>query len=417
MTATRSLAASRLDIVDAFRGFALAGIVFVHMLEQYLGARPPPDFFEGLNSGFFDQFLMGINQMFFVGKFFALFSLLFGLSFFIQMRRADEKGQRFEGRFAWRLIILLAIGYVHSLFYRGDILTIYALLGLALIAFYRVRSGTLLVWIAIIFCGLPRIVVFSYTGGDALLPYGSMAPELPLNQAYFAAITGGTLWDVMALNAWHGHLTKWEFQLSYFGRAYLTFGFFLIGLLLGRIGLFERPGDFRPAIRKTLWISIPGAVVCFIATGVLFGAMGGESGPPEFDSWLAMAALTAYDLANLGVTIMMACIFLLVFLKPRGSPILGRLAPYGRMALSNYVLQTVIGTFLLYHWGLGLIGTLGNTAMFLIAAAVILVQVWVSIAWLRRFQFGPLEWLWRSATKLQWQALVRRPTSRPTPEV
>ena len=94
---------------------------------------------------------------------------------------------------------------------------------------------------------------------------------------------------------------------------------------------------------------------------------------------------------------------------------LGMLAPYGRMALSNYVLQSIIGTFLLYHWGLGWLGTIGNTQTLLIALGVIVFQVMMSTWWLNRFHYGPLEWLWRSATKLSWQPLFRNTGAAGTP--
>lgn len=86
---------------------------------------------------------------------------------------------------------------------------------------------------------------------------------------------------------------------------------------------------------------------------------------------------------------------------------MGRLAPYGRTALSNYFIQTLLGTFILYNWGLGFIGEFSNTQTLLIALGIIGVQVALSDWWLKHYRFGPLEWLWRSGTYLQWQPMRR----------
>lgn len=131
---------SRIQIIDALRGFALAGILICHMVEQYIGAGAPMSHYEAVSAGIADQVIDGLLGIFLRGKFIALFSFLFGLSFFIQMDNGTKKGVAYGGRFLWRLILLLVIGYAHSLFYRGDILTIYAMLGIFLIPFYKMDN-------------------------------------------------------------------------------------------------------------------------------------------------------------------------------------------------------------------------------------------------------------------------------------
>jgi uncharacterized protein len=341
--------------------------------------------------------------IFIIGKFFALFSFLFGISFYIQMDRAAGRGVDFRGRFAWRLLILLLIGYGHSLFYRGDILTIYALLGFFLVFFYRVRSTILLALAAALMLGAGRYAVFALNGGESLIPGVDMAPDTPANLAYFSALTSGSLADVFASNAIDGHLAKLEFQINIFGRWYLTFAFFLLGLWAGRIRLFQRLDELRPTLWKAFWISLGGAVVFMGLTGFLFGQSGGGEEGPQFDRWLEMFALTAFDLFNLSLATLLMCAFVLIFRRPGGGRVLGTLAPYGRMALTNYVVQTLIGTFVLYHWGLGMIQDLPNARALLLAIAIIGAQMLLSRWWLERYRYGPLEWLWRSATYLSWQ--------------
>ena len=125
----------RIEAVDALRGFALAGIVFAHMIEQYIATIRP---IEGwlVEPDIFDQIVSAFHGFFIMGKFFSIFAVLFGMSFAIMMGNAAAKGRSFSGRFIWRLAILGAIGFVHSLFYRGDVLTIYVAIGFCLPLFY-----------------------------------------------------------------------------------------------------------------------------------------------------------------------------------------------------------------------------------------------------------------------------------------
>jgi uncharacterized protein len=394
----------RIQSIDAFRGFALAGIAIAHMVEQYYGAMPPPGLFDDVYASGLDKVAGAFVEIFVRGKFFALFSFLFGVSFFIQMDNGAQKGINFRARFLWRLALLFVVGYAHALFYRGDILTIYAVVGVALVLFFHVRTAVCLALAAIVLLGLPRFLLFALNGGDVLFAGGDADPALPANLAYAEAVTQGSLVDVFRANAWHGLVTKAEFQLNVFGRGYLTFAYFLVGLCVGRLGLFRDLERHAASLKRGLWIAIAAVVVTFVTAGFLFSTLPENS---NFDNWQAMFALTAMDLWNLSFATLYLCGFLLWFNRPRGRQVLGKLAPYGRAALSNYVLQTLIGTILLYNFGFGLLGQLSNADMFGIAIVVIAGQVALSAAWLRYYRFGPLEWLWRSATWFEWQRLRR----------
>ena len=394
----------RIQSIDAFRGFALAGIAIAHMVEQYYGAMPPPGLLDDIAASGLDKAAGAFMEIFVRGKFFALFSFLFGVSFFIQMDNGARKGINFRARFLWRLALLFLIGYAHALFYRGDILTIYAVVGVGLVLFFRVRSAACLVLAALVLLGLPRFLLFALNGGDVLFPSGAADPSLPANVAYTEAVTQGGLADVFRANAWHGLVTKAEYQLNVFGRGYLTFAYFLIGLCVGRLGLFRDLEQQAGLLKRVLWIALAAGILTFVTAGFLFSTLPENSG---LDNWQAMFALTAMDLWNLSFATLYLCGFLLWFNRSRGQRILGKLAPYGRTALSNYVLQTLIGTTLLYNFGFGMLGRLSNADMFAIAIAVIAGQVMLSAVWLRHFRFGPLEWLWRSGTRLEWQRLRR----------
>lgn len=396
------MAGKRLQVVDALRGFTLAGIVIIHLLENYIGGPAPETGLEGTNPYLLDTIINGIMTFAIRGKFFALFSFLFGLSFYIQMRNAERKNINLSGRFIWKLILLLGIGIVHHLFYRGDILTIYAITGLLLIPFYKVSNKVLLAIAIALFAGLGRYLVFITIGGEPIFSNFDINPQNPSVIAYFDTIKNGSIGQVFLSNTTEGHLMKLDFQYSIFGRGYLTFAFFLLGLYAGKISFFERYESLKKQMKKGLLWSIIGTITGLIIMIIAF-AFATEFGQkePDFNSWIVMIGLSFYDISNLFFTLLIIILFLYAFMRVKGRRFLMHFAPYGRMALTNYILQSIIGTVILYGWGLGLLGEIPHSIMLLIALVIIVLQMSWSKWWLRYFAYGPLEWLWRSLTYLK----------------
>lgn len=392
----------RIHAIDGLRGFALWGIVVVHMIEQFLGGYPPPGMADYAVHIPLDEQIKALNRAFFLSKFFTIFSLLFGLSFFIQMDRAGRRGHPFAGRFAWRLILLFAIGMAHNLFFRGDILTVYALLGLLLIPFYRLPSWSLLLAALGIISGLPRYVLLwaklKWTDSMSAWERAAFQEE---NTQYFLTIKYGSLWEVFSLNAWEGWLDKMSFQFDIFGRGYLTFAMFLIGLWLGRIRFFEH---FMQKKRLLLALFFGGLLLAFALQPLQ------DSLLEKFNSrsWRTIYGLTVQDLRNLALSVSIVCGFLGLYLLPAARKLLDGFVAYGRMALSNYFGQTLIGTFIFFGWGLGLIADIGAATAFLLAQGITVVQILFSRFWLRYFHYGPLEWLWRSGTYMKWQNIQKK---------
>ncbi|WP_367392751.1 DUF418 domain-containing protein [Lewinella sp. LCG006] len=389
---------SRIVLIDALRGFALAGVALVHVTEQYLAGPQPPGFMEGLNS-LPDEILMGFISFFIQGKFFALFSILFGLSFSIQMDGAERKGEDFSWRFLWRAILLLVIGYVHHLFYRGDILTIYAVLAPLLIPFHRLSKAWVLGAMAICFLSLPRFITYFLMGNEAFFGLPSDFQN-PLETAYYETIKEGSLLQVFAANADYGMKAKMSFQLMPMGRLYYTFGYFLVGLWLGRIGLFQDAGSKLKTVKRAMLWCLGLFVVAAALTGLTFSQ---APQPIDFNHILHVVGVNFFDWTNIALTGIILGGFILLYHKDWWLPKLAFFAPYGRMALTNYVFQSIIGTFLFFGWGLGWIGELRYLYLGLIAIILIALQVHFSKYWLRHYKYGPLEWLWRSATYWKWQ--------------
>ncbi|MHA7055592.1 DUF418 domain-containing protein [Aquimarina sp. M1] len=395
---------NRIKIIDALRGFALAGVCLVHMNEQYIASPPSENLMEVTNS-IFDQVLGGVIGFFIVGKFFALFSILFGLSFFIQMNGASKRNENFDLQFLWRAFLLFIIGYVHQLFYKGDILTIYALLAPFLIPFYRLPNKWILLVSGLFLISVPRFISYGILGTESAF---GLAPITEANTVtnlnYIATLKGGSITEVFAINGSQGMLQKMDFQIGLFARFYLTFGYFLIGLWLGKIGLFQKIKEKKLLVKKWLKWGLILFVITLLITIAIFLI---SSQPVNFENWLHVFGINAYDWSNIALTSIILCGFILMYQKKRGYQFFSFFESYGRMALTNYMLQSIIGTFLLFGWGLGLLGKLQTMYLVLIALLVITLQAIVSKLWLKRYRYGPLEWLWRSATKGKIQAFKK----------
>ena len=370
---------SRLELVDALRGFALMGLFLVHMVELFelywLAPRPDWAF----------EWTMAL----FAGKSFALFALCFGLSFFIIMDRARARGVDFTGRFAWRLTILLAFGLLHGLVYRGEILQILALLGLLLIPLDRIRDNRLLLALALLLFLQPLLLARTLAALDGAAwalqpPFFTVESTLPI------AATGG-LAQMVEANAVSGQLGKWSFYLDT-GRLAQIVGLFLVGLAVGRTGFFARPDDFRRQRRIVLGVALLLSILLYWARPAWLDALPAEPGAARqsldwmVSGWLALAVTAVY-----------AVLFVELF-QSFGRTLLRRLAPVGRMTLTLYVGQSLVFVPVFYGFGLGLHETISEPQALGLGLAAFLLQVAFAHWWFTRFHYGPLEWIWRALT-------------------
>jgi uncharacterized protein len=415
----------RIRLIDAMRGFSLAGIAMVHFGEQYLGFMPPPGQPYNIH-GTADAVLEALSWIFVRGKGFGIFSFMFGLSFALQMQRAEHRrpGTDFRPRFAWRLFILFAIGWLHGLAYRGDILTVYAVLGIPLMFFYRVRDRWLFILTVLLLVGTPRITQRLIGGPSTPAEIQSLQSRMTAEaEEHWRALATGDVPTMVRLNATAGFRAKWDFQFGVIGRGYQTFGLFLLGLWAGRRRLFEDVEMHRRLFVRlwrwtgalTLLLPLVGGVVFVVGRAAGGGQSQQPAGTlPDISSWPIVAGLGLFDAWNNAMTLFYVASFALLFLRPRWQTRLLRFGPAGRMALSVYVSQTVIGVLIFFGFGLGLLGRFGNSVTIAMGLAVFALQVWASRAWLTRFRFGPLEWVWRSLTWLRLEPF-RASTGAPAP--
>jgi uncharacterized protein len=393
----------RIAVIDVLRAVALLGIIITHA-EMGLLAGPPPgqDFmqFSALD-GTVRRWLYILVE----SKFFSIFSFLFGLSFAIQLDNAAQKGTSFAGRFAWRLVVLFLIGMAHQLLFNGDILMIYAALGLLLIPLGKVRSGVLLVIALLLLLNIPGLVQ-SISNIDAPPPTPEQQrANARVNEIYseggpalYAATKSGSFADIARADYAHGLEMKWLYQLSS-GRLWITFGCFLLGVCAGRANLFRDSENNRRFFGRLL---AGGGAIAVLTTLLALtytpaGATGGVM--LQFVSDLQKATLAAFYVA---------AITLLYWKHSRG--VLSHLAPLGKMGLSTYLLQSVFLAVAFYGIGFGLMGEIGSAMAVALGAVLFVAQVFIARWWLKIFSMGPVEWAWRSLTHFKWQPLVQRTT-------
>jgi uncharacterized protein len=381
---------ARIEILDILRGFALLGILFNNILYFSGYTFQPFDVLSARTTFQLDEKLYWVLDLVITAKFYTLFSILFAAGFYLQMSRHQEDEATFLNVYKRRLTILLVIGLLHSLIWFGDILLLYALIGLVLVRF-RNLSGKRLLRAALLLLLLPTVIdiaglVFAtpavVTESLAHAEYPDMSP-----QAVMVAFKDGNIVDLFSLNI-HHLVWKW---LSYIpsGRILVVFGVFLLGYYLASIEFFNK----RARSMKLLAVSF----LIGLATTVTALELGGSMYrfPPTPVDAAHRGLLTVGQIA--------LCFFyvtsIALLLHARmGARMLRYLQSVGRMALTNYISQTLICILIFYNFGLNLIGELGLIYVVTIAIVVLMVQTILSNLWLKYFRYGPLEWIWRSLT-------------------
>jgi uncharacterized protein len=378
--------AERIHILDVLRGFAIFGILVVNIV-GFDSPSSYPDYVPPQGTPWYDELAELLLHFFMVGKFYAIFSFLFGLGFSVQLTRSQEKEKDIHSFYPRRLWVLFAFGLLHAiLFWTGDILRHYALLGFILLGFRKYSNRTLLL-LAGIFAFL-SLLLDGLVGG----PEGGERLFVPIVDSETMArniYNYGSFFDVV----------KHQILISFSSFVVITqlqgFGimvYFLLGLLAGRIKFFERLPENRVTLQR---IAVCGGLVGVVANGAfVFGE----------NLWLSSLSFV------IGGPLLAACyisIISLLSLTKVGARLLVPIGKVGRMALSNYVLQSILCAILFNGYGFGLLGgRIGMAGLWGISLAVYLMQIPLSVWWLGRFQFGPLEWLWRSLTYGQKQPFL-----------
>ncbi|WP_201978670.1 DUF418 domain-containing protein [Hymenobacter rubidus] len=405
----------RAELLDALRGFALCGVCLANLFTGFslwhepgtgVPSTPLPTDTTDPAAAFFIRALVD-------GKFYSLFSLLFGIGFAVQLQRATARGDEQLLTYRRRLWVLLGIGLVHLLFiWPGDILAFYALVGLLLVRLRHLSDRAIGRWaVVLLLVPVPLWAVFWLGGGwKALVPLTPAAPFYALGQAIDQPLHIKSFYQVMANTSWMFFFKAMRSGIFYRAgdllfqwRVCKVLAMFLLGLWAGRHQVFRQLDAYRPLLRR---VALGGLALGLAAS--LLNAYLDHS--PEYFQGLA-PGLTFAVLYALGVgplSLGYAATFALAWRRPGAQRLLQLLAPLGRMALSCYLSQSIIATFLFSGLGLGWVGKVGPTLLWPLAAGIILFQLLLCRWWLARFRFGPAEWVWRSLSYGQAQTL-RRP--------
>jgi uncharacterized protein len=384
----------RADLLDALRGFAVCGILLgnvQHLSGWSFLSREQRAALPGTPVNDVASFLV---NWFVDGKFYSLFSLLFGIGFAVLLVRAERDGRDFVAFFRRRLWLLLGFGLVHAyLIWLGDILTLYALLGFALLSFRTRSDATLLRWTAVLFA-LP---VVQY--GALMLLAGNIVPDpdaLAENRAFMDGLVltmaTGTWPEITMLNIGGAIFGRYP-DLLFTGRPFKVLATFLIGLWIGRHRVWAEPQAHLPLLRR---VAITGlAVGVPLNLGLAFLMLG--------DGYyllqpIGLVQSVVYAVGVPALALGYAASFALLWQRPGVRRVFTRFVPAGRLALTNYIAQSVIATAIFNGWGLGWFGRLGLAASLGIALLILAAQLVASRLWIGAYRYGPLEWTWRSLT-------------------
>lgn len=395
--------AERLVIIDTLRAIALVGVIMMNLVAMVMIFRAPQVM---AAAGPVDLGFGVVDLVFLQGKARSAFAFLFGVGFGILMQRAQARGAGFVGFYMRRALVLLAIGLINLAFlFWGDILIVYALLGMVLLLF-RGASQRLLLTLGLILIALPPLAggLFEAVAGAPLGNLAGMSAEA-VEAAYGAALPAYAHGDYLTfvcanLRYYLLHNTGETGYVAVYNLGVL--GLFMLGLWAARRGVFEDIERHRPLLRRIVWVALPlGLALSLIhATRRLGIPMEG-------------AAYGVVSAAYVGLPIMaFGYLAILTLYISRGGRWLATLfAPMGRMALTGYLASNGIGAFVWYAWGLDRIDDpawLTMARMNLFALAVFAGLCVFSALWLSVFRFGPAEWVWRSLTYGRLQPLRRR---------
>ena len=395
----------RIEVVDVLRGIAVGGILIGNM-QWFSGyGMMPPAMADA--APLIDKVTTFLVHFFIEGKFYSIFSFLFGFGFALQIARAAERGDIKATIFKRRLFWLLVIGLLHAyLLWAGDILSIYAVTGFVLLLFRKVSDQGLLkwafalmavpvatyilLWLAFVAFAPPEVAVQIE---QARVDQWNSALQTVAEGSYAQILTGYNLQSVV------GRYMGLIFQM----RLPKILAMFLLGYYAYRRGYFQDLSGNRQFIHKVL---VYGLILGLIGNFAMAALAGNEGAVPP--SLAGVAGVVGYAFGVPALALFFIALIATLWQKDPWQRVLGVLAPVGRMALTNYLMQTVICVTIFYGYGFGLFGKFGATAATLIAFGIFLFQIVLSTVWFKYFAYGPMEWVWRQLTYRQRLSLRRK---------
>lgn len=376
----------RIAAIDIIRGFALFGVLWMN-LDENRGLNMPIDALDHLWTSGLDRWVGFIAHWIMHGKAQTLFSLLFGFGFANIVDRLDARDLPTARIFLRRMAILFVFGAINTfLLYIGDILNAYALMGCLLYLTRRWPVRRLLL------VGLPLSILADgalelttqvfWNGEHYWIPGFDEGAEI--RQGLFVSAH----YPAYVAELWRSFWIEWFATPEWFVYLGHIMGRFLIGSWIFHQGWFSDTVSHRTVFVHTARIALP--------TGLLLAGIAAASS--DFDLGPTGLADATFPLGMLLLACGYGAAIVLLHQSGRCDRLFAGLAAVGRMALTNYLMQSVFYLFAIYGFGLGLMPWLGATLSLVLAVAFFVLQMVFSQWWLARYRFGPLEWLWRSLT-------------------
>ncbi len=366
---TRGLANTRIDVADALRGIAVAGIILYHSVEHFDIFTQDPI----VHTLACDQTVGDVLAWLLSGKMYGIFAMLFGLSFFIMNDNQQQKGCSFSGRFAWRMCLLFIFGLINVAFYDGDILMLYAVYGLLLIPISYLSSKA--VWCIIGLLAIQPVELFCLMTGTTI----DHSTLFEIYNKTIALHETGSFMENAINNLQCGFELNLRFNV-FSGRLTQLLCLFILGMQLGRHRLFYNEGRNLQIWHIILCVS---ATLVIALSFVDFGAL---------EMWLK----PIYSLFILLMIVSGVVSAWYAFTSVRS--VLHHLCIFGRMSLTNYLLQSIIGSFIFSGYGLACYRLVGTTYAVLIGLGMVIFQYLFCRYWFSNHSRGPLEGLWRKLT-------------------
>ena len=397
--------------LDALRGFAILGIFIANLggFSQFNGDAKitSPWILEG-----WDDVMEFLHSMLIEGKFYSIFSLLFGWGIALQLKRVAATGVSSLSTIRIRLLFMLLLGAFHLLIWIGDIVFFYALVGFLLLAFRNFSNKTLLItatvlilspivlyWLKMTYPVLNSPAEFLFQTGNQL--EGKL---LGINSetSYQNYIQNANWFDVAKLNVC-GFFYRYG-HLIFVSRIPKVLGMFLIGYLIGRSDFYK---NFKQNKKTIYWIIGLGFLIGLPANFILAQYMSSPNTGYfrlKINGWYQTIA---YAFGVVPLALAYVGLLMLSFQTTIGHKIMGVISPVGKMAFSNYIAHSLIGNFVFLSMGLNYGGKVGPVYYTLFAIAVWIAQIIISTIWLKYFNFGPVEWVWRSLTYGKRQPMLK----------
>jgi uncharacterized protein len=377
----------RITVIDCLRGAALFGILVANMrgFNAPLQAYFQPHL---MWTWMPDRIMQAVVDWLVSGKFITIFATLFGIGFAIQMDRAAERnhGVSFYAR---RMTALLLIGLVHSFcVWWGDILIPYAVCGFFLLLFRRRSQRAVLWWAHGLYWFLLVVILGFYTASMFGMPMPD--PGSPNLQETIQAYARGTVAQIFAVRA-----REWAEANSFILFLTRILGIFLYGMYLWRQGYLRQPSEHLEWWRKAQRIGLPLGLIGNAAWVLLEWQFHPN---PMLPSALTMVMFTLQSISLPALSLGYASTLVLLWQDPVWQKRLMPFSYVGRMALTNYLMQSVICTTIFYSYGLGLYGRVGPVVDLLLAVVIYSLQIPFSKWWLSSHRYGPIEWVWRRMT-------------------